>query len=131
LWTADDGTEHILVEAKMSEGLQLDLKKPLDKMTAKELREMCLKQIPQITGASGLGKDELLVQIKQVLGIGGEEGSKASPYKTKILSMKGKMRELRSKRTDATGDDSRKQKEILRRQINKLKKRTRRLAKAS
>ena len=45
----------------MSEGLQLDLKKPLDKMTAKELRELVLKQIPQVTGASGLGKDELLV----------------------------------------------------------------------
>ena len=115
----------------MSEGLQLDLKKPLDKMTAKELRELVLKQIPQVTGASGLGKDELLVQIKEVLGIGGEDGAKVSPYKTKILSMKGKMRELRAKRTAVEGDGGRKQKEILRRQINKLKKRTRRLAKAS
>jgi len=114
----------------MSEGLQLDLKKPLDKMTAKELRELCLKQIPQITGASGLGKEDLLVQIKEVLGIGGAEGPTVSPYKTKILSMKGKMRGLRTKRTEVSGDGSRKQKEILRRQINKLKKRTRRLAKA-
>ncbi|MHC1713311.1 MAG: hypothetical protein AB9872_14280 [Solidesulfovibrio sp.] len=115
----------------MSDGLQLDLKKPLDKMTAKELRELVLKQVPQITGASGLGKDELLVQIKGVLGIGGEEGTKTSPYKTKILSMKSKMRDLRAKRTDVAGDAARKQKEIIRRQINKLKKRTRRLAKAS
>ena len=75
----------------MSEGLQLDLKKPLDKMTAKELRDLVLKQIPQITGASGLGKEELLVQIKGVLGIGGEDGAAISPYKTKILSMKSKM----------------------------------------
>lgn len=115
----------------MSEGLQLDLKKPLDKMTAKELRELCLKQLPQITGASGLGKEELLVQIKEVLGIGGEEGPATSPYKTKILSMKGKMRDLRGKRAEVSGEGARKQKEILRRQINKLKKRTRRLAKAS
>ncbi len=115
----------------MSEGLQLDLKKPLDKMTAKELRDLVLKQIPQITGASGLGKEELLVQIKEVLGIGGEEGPKVSPYKTKILSMKGKMRELRTKRAEVSGDGGRKQKDILRRQVNKLKKRTRRLAKAS
>ncbi|WP_428564603.1 MAG: hypothetical protein ACP59X_02510 [Solidesulfovibrio sp. DCME] len=115
----------------MSEGLQLDLKKPLDKMTAKELRDLVLKQIPQITGASGLGKDELLVQIKEVLGIGGEEGPAVSPYKMKILSMKGKMRELRAKRAEVSGDDSRKQKDQLRRQVNKLKKRTRRLAKAS
>lgn len=114
----------------MSEGLQLDLKKPLAKMTAKELRELCLKQIPQITGASGLGKEDLLVQIKEVLGLGGEEGSKISPYKTKILSMKDKMRTLRTKRAEVSGDSARKQKEILRRQINKLKKRTRRLAKA-
>jgi hypothetical protein len=115
----------------MSEGLQLDLKKPLDKMTAKELRELVLKQIPQITGASGLGKDELLVQIKEVLGIGGEEGAKVSPYKTKILSMKSKMRDLRTKRAETAGEGERKAKEILRRKINKLKKRTRRLAKAS
>ena len=114
----------------MSDGMQLDLKKPLDKMTAKELRELCLKQIPQIMGASGMGKDDLLVQIKEVLGIGSEGGSKVSPYKTKILTMKGKMRSLRTKRTEVAGDDARKQKEILRRQINKLKKRTRRLAKA-
>lgn len=115
----------------MSEGLQLDLKKPLDKMTAKELRELCLKQIPQITGASGLGKEELLAQIKEVLGIGGEEGEQVSPYKSKILSMKGTMRELRSARVAITGEGARQKREILRRQINKLKKRTRRLAKAS
>ncbi|KHK02395.1 hypothetical protein [Desulfovibrio sp. TomC] len=114
----------------MSDGMQLDLKKPLDKMTAKELRELVLKQVPQVTGASGLGKDELLVQIKEALGMGGEGGVKTSPYKTKILSMKQKMRSLRTKRTEVAGDGSRKQKEILRRQINKLKKRTRRLAKA-
>jgi hypothetical protein len=114
----------------MSDGMQLDLKKPLDKMTAKELRELVLKQVPQVTGASGLGKDELLVQIKAALGMGGEDGPKTSPYKTKILSMKQKMRSLRTKRTEVAGDGSRRQKEILRRQINKLKKRTRRLAKA-
>ena len=115
----------------MSEGLQLDLKKPLDKMTAKELRDLVMQQIPQVTGASGLGKEELLVQIKEALGIGGEDGSQISPYKGKILSMKSKMRDLRTKRTEASGEGSRRQKEILRRQINKLKKRTRRLAKAS
>jgi len=114
----------------MSEGMQLDLKKPLDKMTAKELRELVLKQVPQVTGASGLGKDELLVQIKEALGMSGEAGSKVSPYKTKILSMKTKMRSLRAARTEVSGDGSRKQKSLLRRQINKLKKRTRRLAKA-
>ena len=41
------------------------------------------------------------------------------------------MRDLRGKRAEVAGEGARKQKEILRRQINKLKKRTRRLAKAS
>jgi len=112
----------------MSEaGLQLDLKKPLDKMTAKELRELVIGQIPQITGASGLGKEELLVAIKEVLGIGGEEGGSVSPYKGKILSMKKDIREMREKKASMS-EAPRKDREILRRKINKLKKRTRRLA---
>ena len=48
-----------------------------------------------------------------------------------LRRMKTKMRDLRGKRAEVAGDGARKQKEILRRQINKLKKRTRRLAKAS
>ena len=52
----------------------LDLKKPLDKMTQKELRELCMAKIPQITGASGMSKEELLPAIKEVLGIEDEEG---------------------------------------------------------
>ncbi len=52
----------------MSEGLQLELKKPLEKMTAKELRELSMKQLPQVVGASGMGKEELLAEIKKVLG---------------------------------------------------------------
>jgi len=114
----------------MSEaGLQLDLKKPLDKMTAKELRELVIGQIPQITGASGMGKEDLLAAIKEVLGIGGEEGGSVSPYKGKILSIKKSIRDLREKKGSLT-EGSRKDREILRRKINKLKKRTRRLAAA-
>ena len=45
--------------------------------------------------------------------------------------MKSKMRDLRAKRAEVSGEGGRKEKEILRRQVNKLKKRTRRLAKAS
>jgi len=104
----------------------LGLKKPLDKMTAKELRELVMSKIPQITGASGMTKEALLPAIKDVLGIKEEDGG-ANPYKDQILATKRTIRELRGQKPEA---GTRKAKEILRRKINKLKKRTRRLAKA-
>lgn len=113
----------------MSEELtleSLDLKKPLDKMTQKELRELCMEKIPMITGASGMEKDELLPAIKEVLGIE-EEVVEGNPYKDQILSIKKDIRDLRAKKEET---ESRKGREILRKKINKLKKRTRRLASA-
>lgn len=115
----------------MSEGMQLELKKPLEKMTAKELRELALKQLPQVVGATGMGKDELLAEIKKVLGIGGEEGPAVSPYKGQILAMKRQAKDLRARKAGSGAEMARKDKEILRRKINKLKKRSRRLAAAS
>jgi hypothetical protein len=38
--------------------------KPLEKMTAKELRDLA-KEIPGITGAHGMNKPELLTEIKR------------------------------------------------------------------
>ena len=65
----------------MSDEIKLELKKPLDKMTAKELRQLVIEKIPQITGASGMDKETLLASIKEVMGITDEEGSqdKAAP----------------------------------------------------
>lgn len=107
--------------------LKLNLKKPLDKMTAKELRQLVMDQIQQITGASGMGKDELLAAIKEVLGIHDEEGG-VSPYKEQIHGLKREIRELRAQKVE---NKDRNQRTRLRRRINKLKKRTRRLARAS
>jgi len=42
--------------------------KPLEKMTAKELRELG-KQIPEITGVYGMNKAELVSAIKKARGI--------------------------------------------------------------
>lgn len=112
----------------MAEEITLDLKKPLDKMTAKELRDLVINQIPSIQGASGMDKEELIKAIKEVLGITDEEGA-ASPYKAQILSMKAQMREMRTKK--ASEGVSRKEKDILRRKVNRLKKRTRNLAKSA
>ena len=105
----------------------LNLKKSLEKMTAKELRDVVINKIPQITGASGMDKDALVTSIKDVLGIGGEEGSKVNPYKAQIGTLKKSIREMRAKKV---ASESGKEREILRKKINKLKKRTRRLAKA-
>lgn len=105
----------------------LELKKPLDKMTAKELRDLCVAKLPMITGASAMSKEELVTRIKEVFGLSDEDGEKTNPYKAQIGQIKKSIREMRAKRLEST---SRKEREILRRQINKMKKRTRRLANA-
>ena len=112
----------------MADTITLNLKKPLDKMTAKELRDLVINQIPSIQGASGMDKDALVKTIKETLGITEEVGS-ANPYKAQILSIKSQMKELRAKKADP--GVSRKEKDILRRKANRLKKRSRNLAKAS
>ena len=45
--------------------------KPLEKMTVKALREIA-KEIPEITGAHGMKKEELLVAINEVRGVNAE-----------------------------------------------------------
>lgn len=102
----------------------LGLTKPLDKMTAKELRQMIVAKIPSIVGASGMQKDELVKAVKDVFGIVDEEGG-VSPYKDQIFTMKRQIREMRTEKTGVEGRQARTQ---LRRKINKLKKRTRRLS---
>jgi hypothetical protein len=103
----------------------LNLKKPLEKMTAKELRDLAINKIPQITGASGMSKDELLSAIKEVLGI--DEDSKISPYKEQIWNIKKEIRDLKAQK-DSLGEADRKERDELRQRIKKLKRKTRRLA---
>ena len=105
----------------------LELKKPLDKMTAKELRQLCIDKLPMITGASGMDKDELVAKIKEVFGMADEEGNKVSPYKAQISGLKKDIKGMRVQKKELT---SRKEREAIRRKINKWKKRTRRLAAA-
>lgn len=105
---------------------ELGLTKPLEKMTAKELRELCVAKLPMITGASSQSKEELIGKIKEVFGMSDEEGA-VSPYKDQIFAIKREIRELRVKKDEIS---DRAQREYIRRKINKLKKRTRRLARA-
>ncbi len=104
----------------------LNLQKPLEKMTAKELRQMVMEKIPQITGASGMSKDELLSNIKEFFELTDEEG-KVSPYQEQITATKRQIRELRAQKKDMT-DASRKERDTMRKQIKKLKRRTRWMA---
>lgn len=111
----------------MSEEISFDslgLKKPLDKMTTKELRELCIDKLPMIVGVSGMSKEDIVAKIKEVFGFVDEEGA-ISPYKDQIFAIKREIRELRKKKEKM---DSRQDRDIMRRKINKLKKRTRALA---
>ncbi len=104
----------------------LGLTKSLDKMTAKELRQLVMDKIPMITGASGMDKEALVKAIRDVFGFTEEKGQ-VSPYKKQISATKKEIRSLREQKAQA---EARKDKEALRKKINKLKKRTRRLARA-
>ncbi len=104
----------------------LGLTKTLDKMTAKELRQLAMEKIPAIVGASSMSKEDLVARIKELFDISDEDGS-VSPYKDQILGLKREIRDLRAAKEQA---DGRKERDVLRRKINKLKKRTRRLANA-
>ena len=98
--------------------------KPLEKMTVKEMREMA-KDIPGITGVHGMKKDELIVEIKKAKGIKDEPIKKAD---ANIADLKQKIKALKAQRRDALEAKDKKKATIFRRQISRLKKKTRRVA---
>jgi hypothetical protein len=94
--------------------------KPLDKMTATELRKYALA-LGEITGVHGMNKEELLSAIKKVKGIK-QEGKAVT---VSVRDLKEKARQLRVKKLEAiVAGASRKQIDILRKKANRLKKRT-------
>ncbi len=105
----------------------LGLKKPLEKMTAKELRELAIEKIPQIVGASGMTKEELLEKIKELCGL--TEETKVSPYKAQIAAIKKEIKKLREMKLQIP-PYKKKEREAVRRKIKKLKRQTRKLASA-
>jgi|YelNatPaOPRAMG01_1025707.scaffolds.fasta_scaffold13485_6 cell division protein FtsX len=98
--------------------------KPLEKMTAKELREIALT-IEGVTGVHGMNKEELIKVIKQARGIV-DEKKKATTVD--VRAIKAKIKELKAKREEARAAGDRKAVERLRKAISKLKKKTRRAA---
>lgn len=98
--------------------------KPLEKMTAKELRDLALT-IPDIVGVHGMNKEEVLAAIKKVRGI------KETPVKKGDRSMrqlKEKIKELRGKKLEVREKNDKKSIDRLRQRISRLKKKTRKAA---
>ena len=100
--------------------------KPLEKMTAKELREVA-KELPEIVGAHGMNKDELITGIKKARGIY-EAGTGKKKKSGSVRELKSKIKQLKAKRLKAIDTEDEKTAAILRKRIIRLKKKTRRAA---
>lgn len=103
---------------------KVEKEKPLEKLTAKELREIA-KTIPDVAGVHGMNKPELISIIKTSRGIADEGPAKDHGL---VRALKTKIRSLKVQRASALQADDGKQAAICRKRIIRLKKRTRRLA---
>ena len=130
--------------------------KPLDKMTANELRELA-KAIPEITGVHGMKKAELLAVVKEARGIKEAATQKAAVKEDKGIKeavtqkavakedkgikeavtqkadkpasgIKKKIKALKAARQAALEAKDKKMATIYRRRISRLKKQTRKAA---
>lgn len=109
-----------------------EFKKPLDKLTAPELREVAM-EIPGVTGVHAMKKEELLPIIREYYGIEDEMPEKGKKKKAQkqgvsVSELKSKMMQLREKKKEVQVAKDRKEADILRRRINRLKKMTRKVA---
>jgi protein-arginine kinase activator protein McsA len=96
--------------------------KPLEKMTAKEMREIAMT-ISGITGVHGMNKEELLAAIKKERGIVDEKPGKKSGD---VRQLKQKIKALKVQRQAALEASDKKMATIYRRRISRLKKKTHR-----
>ena len=109
-----------------------EFEKPLEKMTAPELKEVA-KEIPGLTGVHAMKKADLLAVIKEYYGLEEESPAKGKKKKAEkrtasVKELKAKIIQLREKKEEARATKDRKNVEILRRRINRLKKQTRKVA---
>jgi len=111
-------------QEKMTEEKLENMEKPLDKMTVKELREVAL-ELPEITGAHGMKKAELLATIKKAKGI---EDTPVKKSSATTASVKTQIKNFKKMREAALKDKNAKMAAIYRRRISRLKKKSRRVA---
>jgi hypothetical protein len=97
--------------------------KPLEKMTATELRDVA-KDIPDITGAHGMNKTELVAAIKTSRGIVEEKKRRGGD----VRAIKKQMKAAKAQYQGALEKDDDKMAAIYRKRMLRLKKKTRRVA---
>jgi protein-arginine kinase activator protein McsA len=97
--------------------------KPLEKMTATELRSLAM-EIPGIVGVHGMNKNELVSEIKTARGL--SEGS-IKKSSGKVRELKEKIRDLKDKLNNFLDADDTKMADLYRKRIIRLKKKTRRV----
>ena len=109
-----------------------EIGKPLEKMTAIELREVAVL-IKGVTGVSAMKKEDLLPIIKEAWGIAADE----TPVRKKeirpgvtVKDLKAKAARFRQEKASAQEANERRTVKTLRRRINRLKKKTRKAARA-
>jgi hypothetical protein len=98
--------------------------KPLEKMTATELRTLAM-EVPGITGVHGMNKTELINAVKEARGIADESGKKSSGQ---VRELKKQIKSLKAKREKFLEDGEQQLADIYRKKIIRLKKKTRRAA---
>ena len=112
------------LEEKIKEGQELD------RMTAPDLREIAIG-IEGVTGVHAMKKDELLKIIKAARGIPDEEkvkrAKKEKGEQLSVKQLKAKARALRLDKSAAREAKDPKKVDVLRRRINRLKKRTKKV----
>lgn len=115
----------------MSEEKKEFSEKPLDKMTVTELREIAM-EIPGITGVHAMKKPELLSAIKEARGIVDEPRKKTGPPSPKVkipkATLKAMIRDIKTKHRQALESKDKVMAQRYRRQISRLKKKTRQAA---
>jgi hypothetical protein len=124
--------EEAAAEAKKE--AKAEEEKPIDKMTAKELREIA-KEIPGVTGVHAMKKEELLAVVKEARGIKDEVPQKKKKAETgkkvyTVSDLKKKVLELKEEKAKARKERDKAKVAILRRRINRMKKLTRKAAQA-
>ncbi len=128
---AEETREEEAQEEKIEQGQDLELEKPLDKMTAPELRQVA-KEIPGMTGVHAMKKADLLDAIKEYQGIKDKEPKKkkkkVGKVKLSVKEMKDKIAQLKKEKESARQASDRKKVDVLRLRINRLKKKTRKVA---
>ena len=103
----------------------------LEKLTVKELRDMAA-QFPHERAIHDMKKEELIAFIREATGIKKEEPLHHHKHKIKINmtkpQLKAKIRELKTMIADLLESSDKKRAMILRHQMSRLKKKSRRLA---